>query len=87
MEDKNLIQAINNKALEMLARIVSVSRDELAELNKDERGQTATEYVAILVVAVALAIGIVYGVLSGVLEDVINTIGDELTAFTNSVFA
>ena len=58
----------------------------IQRLYQSERGQTATEYVAVLVVAVGLAIAVLWGVLSGVLTDVISTIGSNLTSFADSVF-
>jgi len=74
-----VFKSIQNKALELYASLLSY--------NKDERGQTATEYTAVLVVAVGLAIGVLWLVLSGVLSDIISTIGTELSEFTDSVFA
>jgi len=60
--------------------------DFISNLHRSERGQTATEYVAVLVVAVGLAIGVLWVVLSGVLTSVIGDIGDNLQSFSDSVF-
>lgn len=58
----------------------------IQRLHESERGQTATEYVAVLVVAVGLAIAVLWGVLSGVLTSVISDIGSNLQSFADSVF-
>lgn len=59
--------------------------DFISHLGKDERGQTATEYVAVLVVAVGLAIGVLWLILNQVLTDVISDIGSSLQSFASSV--
>jgi Flp pilus assembly pilin Flp len=55
-------------------------------LNKDEKGQTATEYVAVLVVSVGLAIGVLWFALSGMLDNVVSQIGSNLSSFSDSTF-
>ena len=59
--------------------------DFISNLHRNERGQTATEYVAVLVVAVGLAIGVLWLLLSGVLTTVITNIGDNLESFSDSI--
>jgi Flp pilus assembly pilin Flp len=71
-----LFLALQVKALDLLSR-----------LHRSERGQTATEYVAVLVVAVGLAIGVLWLVLSEVLGDVISDVGSNLSSFSDSVFS
>ena len=81
-----MILVLPGRILEALVSLTRVGKQDLVAFNSDERGQTATEYVAILVVAVAIVLGVLWSVLSGALEGVIETLGTELTAFTNSVF-
>ena len=61
--------------------------DFISRMHRSESGQTATEYVAVLVVAVGLAIGVLWLVLSGVLSDVIGDVGSNLQSFSDSVFS
>jgi hypothetical protein len=55
-------------------------------LHDNENGQTATEYVAVLVVAVGLAIGVLWVFLSGLVIDVVSEVGSNLSSFSNSTF-
>ena len=66
-----------------MKRVFNVIR----RLHHSESGQTATEYVAVLVVAVGLAIGVLWLVLSGVLGDVLGDVGSNLQSFSDSVFS
>jgi Flp pilus assembly pilin Flp len=58
--------------------------DLVRRLRSTERGQTSTEYVAVLVVAVALAMGVLWLVLSGVLDGIIDDVGSNLSSFSDS---
>jgi hypothetical protein len=66
-----VIQAIESKALELLARLVAKVRD-------DERGVVPSEYVVMVAVGVLIAITVVFGVLSAQLTTAIETIGEEI---------
>jgi len=61
------------------------ARDLIHRLNGDERGQTATEYVGVLLVAVGLTIGVVWFVLGDILTGVIADVGANLQSFSDSV--
>ena len=75
-----MFKALQFKALAAVSSFVN-------RIHEEERGQTATEYVAVLVVAVGLAIGVLWLVLSSVLGNVIGDIGSNLQSFADSIFA
>ena len=57
----------------------------LAAIHRDERGQTATEYTGVIVVAVAVVLGLALVVMLGVLNGVATSVADELTLFAEDV--
>jgi Flp pilus assembly pilin Flp len=57
-------------------------RQILTRTHRDERGQTATEYTGVLVIAVALAFAVGVFVLSPVIVDV----GNDIEAYILTVF-
>jgi hypothetical protein len=72
-DQRNMIDKINEKALELLNRV--------ADWVREERGQTTSEYVAVTAVAVIIATTVIYSTLKSELDSAIGAIGDEITQF------
>ena len=79
-----MINAIQIKALELVNRIGNIFDPERLQALRDEKGQTATEYVAMTAVGLILAITIVYLFLSEALTTAIQTIGNKLVNFVGT---